>query len=164
MSSAVLAFDTLKYANTLKNGGCPPAQAEAQAAALAEVFEINFKELATKNDIRELALATKNDMRELETATKNGMHELETATKSGMRELEAAIRSDMRKLELATKNEFQAVKSDVLSIKKDLEHLEHRMNSRFVQLEQHMTIKLGGMLLAVLTIGVALIKYLPPAA
>lgn len=33
------AFDTLKFANRLKAAGVPSAQAEAEAEALAEVFE-----------------------------------------------------------------------------------------------------------------------------
>jgi hypothetical protein len=62
MSSAVFTFDTLKYANTLKSSGCPPQQAEAQAQALAEIFETNSQDLATKADI----LAVKNDLKQLE--------------------------------------------------------------------------------------------------
>jgi hypothetical protein len=46
-----IAFDTLKFANTLKAAGVLPAQAEAEAAALAEVLEVNLKELATKADL-----------------------------------------------------------------------------------------------------------------
>ena len=59
-----LTFDTLKYANTLKEAGVPPAQAEAEAKALAEVLEVNLKDLATKEDL----LATKEELRrEIET-------------------------------------------------------------------------------------------------
>jgi hypothetical protein len=54
-----ITFDTLKYANTLKAAGVPSAQAEAEATALAEVLEINLKELATKEDL-------KRDLKELE--------------------------------------------------------------------------------------------------
>lgn len=48
---AVATFDTLKFANTLKAAGVPPQQAEAQAAAFAEVMQVNFKELVTKDDL-----------------------------------------------------------------------------------------------------------------
>jgi len=47
-----ITFDTLKFANRLKDAGVPPAQAEAEAAALSEVFDVNLKELATKEDLR----------------------------------------------------------------------------------------------------------------
>jgi hypothetical protein len=56
---AVITFDTLKFANKLKAAGVPSEQAEAEAAALSEVLEVNLKELATKDDL-------KNSLRELE--------------------------------------------------------------------------------------------------
>ena len=48
---AMITFDTLKFANTLKDAGVPPAQAEAEAVALSEVLEVNLKELVTKEDL-----------------------------------------------------------------------------------------------------------------
>ncbi len=59
---AVAPFDTLKFANTLKAAGVPDKQAEAEAAAFAEVLQINLKELATKED---LALLGKDLRREI---------------------------------------------------------------------------------------------------
>jgi hypothetical protein len=56
---ATLTFDTLKFANKLKAAGVPPEQAEVEAAALSEVLEVNLKELATKEDL-------KNSLKELE--------------------------------------------------------------------------------------------------
>ena len=44
-------FDTLKFANTLKDAGVPSAHAEAEAKALSEVLEVNLKELVTKEDL-----------------------------------------------------------------------------------------------------------------
>jgi hypothetical protein len=46
-----ITFDTLKFANRLKNAGVPAVQAEAEAEALSEVFETNLNELATKEDL-----------------------------------------------------------------------------------------------------------------
>jgi hypothetical protein len=52
---AVATFDTLKFANTLKAAGVPDKQAEAQAAAFAEVIQLNLEKLVTKDDLsREL--------------------------------------------------------------------------------------------------------------
>ena len=47
----ILNFDTLKYANRLKAAGMDPLLAEEQAAAMAEVLEINLQNLATKSDL-----------------------------------------------------------------------------------------------------------------
>ncbi len=45
---AAITFDTLKFANRLKSAGVPPAQAEAEAEALAEVFDLAGRDLVTK--------------------------------------------------------------------------------------------------------------------
>src|SRR5260363_347151 len=55
---ALPAFDTLKVANRLKSVGVPSAQAEAEAEVLSEIFEVNLKALANKEDL----LATKEDL------------------------------------------------------------------------------------------------------
>ncbi|HEY3788760.1 MAG TPA: hypothetical protein VGL71_07900, partial [Urbifossiella sp.] len=46
-----VTFDTLKFANTLKSAGVPSQQAEAQAVAFAEVIQLNFQNLVTKDDL-----------------------------------------------------------------------------------------------------------------
>ena len=48
----ILNFDTLKFAKRLKAVGMDPALAEEQAAAMAEVLEINLQNLATKSDLQ----------------------------------------------------------------------------------------------------------------
>jgi hypothetical protein len=62
MASAT--FDTLKFANTLKKAGVPDKQAEAQAEAFAEVIQINFKDLTTKDDLANLRTEVKHDINE----------------------------------------------------------------------------------------------------
>ena len=51
---AAITFDTLKFANKLKAAGVLPEHAEAEAEALADIFEANLKEVATKEDIKHL--------------------------------------------------------------------------------------------------------------
>ena len=48
----ILNFDTLKYAKRLNAAGMDPLLAEEQAAAMAEVLEINLQNLATKSDLQ----------------------------------------------------------------------------------------------------------------
>ena len=45
-----ITFDTLKYANRLKAAGAESRIAEA----LAEVFELNLKEVATRDDLKQM--------------------------------------------------------------------------------------------------------------
>lgn len=61
---AAITFDTLKFANTLKEAGVPPAQAEAEAKALSDVLEVNLKELATQQDLKLLEANLKRDITE----------------------------------------------------------------------------------------------------
>lgn len=61
---ATITFDTLKFANKLKAAGVLPEQAEAEAEALSEVFEINLKELATQQDLKLLEAGLKRDVAE----------------------------------------------------------------------------------------------------
>lgn len=43
-----LTFDTLKFANRLKSAGVLAAHAEAEAEALAEVFDLTGRDLVTR--------------------------------------------------------------------------------------------------------------------
>ena len=79
---AAITFDTLKFFNRLKQAGVPPAQAEAEAEALAEVFETNTAELATKQDLREYESAIRNDLGKLETGLRNDLEKLETGLRN----------------------------------------------------------------------------------
>ena len=63
---ATITFDTLKFANTLKDAGVPPAQAEAEAVALSDVLEVNLKELVTKDDLKHEVELLRRDMRDME--------------------------------------------------------------------------------------------------
>jgi hypothetical protein len=54
-------FDTLAYANRLKQAGVPDKQAEAQSEALAEIFDY---QAATKKDLQDVEIKL--------TATFNG--------------------------------------------------------------------------------------------
>jgi 2-phosphoglycerate kinase len=63
---ATITFDTLKFANSLKDAGVPPAQAEAEAVALSEVLEVNLKELVTKDDLKHEVELLRRDMRDME--------------------------------------------------------------------------------------------------
>lgn len=51
---ATLTFDTLKFANRLKAAGVPNEHAEAEASALAEVFETHSGQLVTRDDLKAL--------------------------------------------------------------------------------------------------------------
>lgn len=70
---AAITFDTLKFANTLKEAGVPPAQAEAEAEALSEVLEVN--QLATKEDLHRESELLRRDMETLRADLKRDIAE-----------------------------------------------------------------------------------------
>ena len=90
-----ITFDTLKYANRLKAAGAESRIAEAEAEALAEVFELNLKEVATREDLKQME-----------------------------------------------------------------ERLNEKMDTRFIQLEQRMIIKLGGLMVVAIGAVATLVKIL----
>ena len=63
---ATTTFDTLKFANTLKAAGVSDKQAEAQASVLGDALAVNFKELATKDDLTTQRTDLQNDIRQTE--------------------------------------------------------------------------------------------------
>jgi len=99
---AAITFDTLKFANTLKEAGVPSAQAEAEACALSEVLEVNLKELVTKEDLH---------------------------------------------------REFESLRREMMTG-------FAQVDSRFIQLEQRLIIKLGGLIALSIGIVAALVKLL----
>jgi len=86
---ATVTFDTLKFANRLKNAGIPSVHAEAEADALSEVFETNLSELATKEDLH-------HEIRELDTGLRHEMKDLETGLRHEIGDVRHEI-SDLRK-------------------------------------------------------------------
>lgn len=68
--TATVAFDTLKFVETLEAGGFTHAQAKAAAQAFAEA---TGQELATKADIA----AVRHDLKETETRLSSEIRELE---------------------------------------------------------------------------------------
>lgn len=148
MSAAIMIFDTLQYVKKLTAVGVSNQQAEIQAEALKEIIEDklatknDLKNLATKDDLRELELATKNDFKKLELATKNDLKELELATKNDLRNLE----QELREFKIETRREFKDFKTET---KRDFKELELRM-----------VIKLGGIVIAGMAGSMTLVRLL----
>ncbi|QJW95064.1 DUF1640 domain-containing protein [Frigoriglobus tundricola] len=102
---AVATFDTLKFANTLK-AGVPPAQAEAEAQAFAEVVQLNLKELVTKDD---LAAATKELKQEI-TDAKN-------VAKQDLKDAEQRLNSKIDNATAELKVQLAQVKGELVLIR-----------------------------------------------
>jgi hypothetical protein len=77
-------FDTLTYANKLKEAGFTERQAQAQAEALVAVVDSN---IAAKQDIELI----RRDMKELETAHKRDLKEPELKLEARIAETKAGV-------------------------------------------------------------------------
>jgi hypothetical protein len=98
-----VAFDTLVYANKLKDAGLDPKIAEVQAELQATVLtDFATKQLATKNDLCESEQATKNDLTEI----KNEIEKLRFEVKFEINELRNELRSEFKNEILKLKNEI----------------------------------------------------------
>jgi flagellar capping protein FliD len=89
---ARITFNTLKYANRLKQAGVSSAQAEAQSEALAEAPETHQSELAIKADLA----ALKNDI----TAIKAELAAMEARLNTEMATMEARLNAALEKIAL----------------------------------------------------------------
>jgi len=127
-----IAFDTLKFAKRLKEGGFTDQQAEALAQAEAEFIEQN--------------LTTKRDLKELEVALKRDIEELRADLKRDLKELETAIQRDVKELDVGLKRDIEELRAD---LKRDLREIEYRM-----------TIKLGALLVVAVGAMATLVKLL----
>ena len=87
---ATATFDTLKFANTLKAAGVPDKQAEAQAAVFGDALQVNFKELATKEDLARLV----SDIERLVADVKREIKEESTKTHAKFDTIIAKLQGD----------------------------------------------------------------------
>jgi len=136
--NAVIAFDTLAYANKLKSVNIPPEQAEMQAEAMRDVLTSAFQtaELATKPDI---ALVKQ------EMATNFAQIRQEMATKSDL----AQVRQEM------------ATKSDLVLIRQEMAAMEQRLDAKIDAMMNKIIIRLTVVLVVVIGTTQTLVALLP---
>jgi predicted nucleic acid-binding Zn-ribbon protein len=130
---AAAPFDTLKLARALRDkAGFSQEHAEATADALADAVS---EQVATKQDIRDVGTeveALRSEIQAEFAAVRSEMQAEFAAARSEMQAEFAAVRSEMQA-------EFAAVRSEIAALRGD-------MVAGFRDVEQRMTIRLGGML------------------
>jgi hypothetical protein len=99
---AVATFDTLKFSKALREAGVSEKHADAEAAVLAEVFSMNFKEVANKEDIAALKgdnAALRGDIAALKDYLKSVRDELRAEFKSELKHHEERFDFKLKDLE-----------------------------------------------------------------
>ena len=117
MASAT--FDTSKFANALKAVGVPDKQAEAEAQVLSEVFSINFREVATKEDLKRLVADLDGKFRELKQriTAKIDQNKTELTAKIEQNKSDLTAKIEQLRLELTGKIELLNSKIDMIYTK-----------------------------------------------
>ena len=132
-----MKFDALKYVEELKEAGYPENQAQAQIRIWNHIVD---SELATKRDIKELDIKIESVKSEL----KRDIKELDIKIES----VKSELKRDIKELDI----KIESVKSE---LKRDIKELEFKIK----ELESRLTIKLGVMLAAAVTLLAALMKF-----
>ena len=129
--SVAVTFDTLRYTKRLENANIPRDQAEAQAGALAEVFDAHLQELATKDDVK----AVKDDVKAVKDdviAVRDDVIAVRDDV-IAVRDDVKAVRDDVIALQLATKDdvialrEQMATKDDVKALRGDVVRMDKQL-------------------------------------
>jgi len=119
-----IAFDTLKYANKLKEAGVPDKQAEAQAGVMAEALEVNLENVATKEQVEGF-----NDR----------LERLGVEMRKGFSDLERLIEQMGKRLETRIDHKTQEVRQELKQVETQLEaritQVETKLEARITQVE-----------------------------
>jgi gas vesicle protein len=127
---AVATFDTLKFANTLKAAGVPDKQAEAQAVAFAEVIQINFKDLVTKDDLAAATKELKQDIADTRKEAKQDTADLRKETKQEFADVRKEIGDLRKELKQDIADLRKELKQDIADARKETKDAEQRVNAR----------------------------------
>jgi ABC-type phosphate transport system auxiliary subunit len=141
---AAAPFDTLKLARALRDkAGFSQEHAEATADALADAVS---EQVATKQDIRDVGTeveALRSEIQAEFAAVRSEMQAEFAAVRSEMQAEFAAVRSEMQAEFAAVRSEMQA---EFAAVRSEIAALRGDMVAGFRDVEQRMTIRLGGML------------------
>lgn len=118
MGIPAMAFNPLRFANRLKAAGILSEHAEAEAEAIAEVFEVNFKELVTKETLNYVV----SDL------SKN----IDTRFESLHKDIDARFEASQKDMD----TRFE-------SFRKDIDARFEAIDAQFIQLEQRVDAKVG---------------------
>ncbi len=148
---ATALFDTLKFAQRLKEAGVASARAEAEAEALSEIFAVNFQELPTKQDLQAVKGELQHEIKEVHTEIKDVRTEIK-----GVRD---EMRTEIKGLRNEMRAEIQEVRVEIKDLKKDLLVYRTEGDSKLEKLELRLTIKLTFIMAALLGAAAALSKF-----
>jgi hypothetical protein len=146
----ILALDTLAYTRHLREAGVSEKQAEAHAQALAAAMTDS---LATKEDFRSLA----TDVRQLEVRMNARFEYFEKHFDTRLAEQEKRLET-----RLAEQEKRLEIRFNEQEIRMGIRFSEQgaRFEGQLADLERRLTMRLGGMMVAGITVVSVLVKLL----
>ncbi|BAE75244.1 hypothetical protein SGGMMB4_04691 [Sodalis glossinidius str. 'morsitans'] len=142
-----VAFDTLKFVETLETAGLPKDQAKAISLAVRESHEA--VDVATKRD--------------LDDAKKDVLSEV-TAVKRDLEDVHKEIDARFEKTDAQMQARFEKTDAQIADVRKDLSaeiaDVRKDIANRFDKLGLQMTVRVGGMLIAAVGLMTAILKLL----
>lgn len=129
-----MSFDTLRAATRLRDEA---GFDETQASVLVHTFAEGFSERFT----------TKQDLEEVDGSLHSELKRIETALRGDMEKMETSLRSDMEKMETSLRGEIEKLDTSVRTGMRDLEN--------------RMTIRLGGLMVLGMGVLLSLQRLLP---
>ena len=147
MSNVQPKYDSLGYAQELKEAGVPEALANIQAKALFRVID---QQLVTKQDIKELEVKFGYEIKELEVK----MKELEVKLSYDIQN----VQRDIKEVEANLTRDIREVES---KLTRDIKETEAKLILNMQAMENRLVIKLGSVVAVVLGLALAAMALLP---
>ncbi|AXF76025.1 CCDC90 family protein [Erwinia tracheiphila] len=138
---AQVAFDTLKFVETLEGAGLPKEQAKAISLAVRDSHEA--VDVATRRDLGD----AKKELSSEVTVVKRDLEDVRKELKSDI----ALVRTEITDVRKEMISRFEKSDAQIADVRKDLE-------AKIDKLSLQLTVRLGGMLVAAIGVLVALTK------
>jgi chromosome segregation ATPase len=171
--SGSVAFDTLKFVETLEAGGFARAQAKAAAEAFAGAMS---QELATKTDLSAAEGGLRSEIGKVRTELKAEIVAVRTELKTEIAETRAELKAEIAevrtelKAEIAeVKTELKAeiaevkteVKAEFASVRSDMKTEASSLRSEIELAKRDLKIWFGSIMVVAVGVILAAIRYLP---
>ena len=123
------------------------------ASAVLKLQKVGFsiEQVEALADFMDTQAASKADLNDAKAELKSDI--------AGVRSEIASVKNDLKAEIAGVRSEFKA---EIAEVRSDLRLVESNLHAQNVQIEQRMTIKLGGLLVVITGILLAAIRYLPP--
>jgi len=110
-----VAFDTLKFVQSLEQAGIERVQASAFAGAVRDAWAST--EVTTKADLNELRRSTKADTDELRIEIgllRKDMESMDVNLRKDMAAMEMGLRKDMAAMQMGLRKEMEVMRKDII--------------------------------------------------